>query len=103
MTGDHRFEEVFRSEDTQEGGDHDMCEVLDRIEQRGISIGKQEGAETERLSNIRNLMDTLALSAQEAMIKDILVPDPVVVSIWPAVVRGHRGRHRWRRQSPAPD
>lgn len=35
MTGDHRFEEV-----QQEGEVHTMCEVLDKIEERGITMGE---------------------------------------------------------------
>ena len=41
MTGDHRFEEVCN--DNREGGPHNMCEVLDRIENRGIQRGIQQG------------------------------------------------------------
>ena len=41
MTGDHRFEEVFAS--GAEGGPENMCEVLERIESRGITKGRAEG------------------------------------------------------------
>ena len=37
MTGDHRFEDVFS--DREEGGPKNMCEILDRIENRGIAKG----------------------------------------------------------------
>ena len=38
MTEDHRFEEAQR-----EGEVHNMCEVMDRIEQRGIKKGIKKG------------------------------------------------------------
>ncbi len=38
MTDDHRYEEVQR-----EGEIHTMCDVLDKIEERGIAIGEQRG------------------------------------------------------------
>lgn len=41
MTGDHRFEEVLTS--WTEGGPKNMCEVLSRIEDRGILRGREEG------------------------------------------------------------
>lgn len=41
MTGDHRFEDVCN--DQQEGGPQNMCEVLERVENRGIQIGTQTG------------------------------------------------------------
>lgn len=43
MTGDHRFEEICN--DDREGGPHNMCEVLDRIENRGIQQGENDFAE----------------------------------------------------------
>ena len=33
MSGDHRFEDVYN--ENKEGGPHNMCNVLDRVEQRG--------------------------------------------------------------------
>lgn len=47
MTGDHRFEDVCN--DQQEGGPQNMCEVLERVENRGvdkgIEIGMQRGTQ----------------------------------------------------------
>ena len=40
-----------------------MCEVLDRAENKG----RIEGAENARLENIRNLMESLQITAREAM------------------------------------
>ena len=44
MTGDHRFEDVCN--DKQEGGPQNMCEVLERVENRGIQIGMQKGTQS---------------------------------------------------------
>lgn len=41
VSGDYRFEEAFL--DQEEGGPHTMCEVLDKIENRGIQRGIQQG------------------------------------------------------------
>lgn len=50
MTGDHRFEETF-NDNNAEGRPHNMCDVLDRIENRGIKQGIQQGR-TEREAQI---------------------------------------------------
>jgi len=42
MAGDHRFETAFSEE--KEGGPVTMCEVLDRIEEKGRKEGRREGA-----------------------------------------------------------
>lgn len=44
MTGDHRFEDVCN--DQQEGGPQNMCEVLERVENRGMDKGIQIGTRT---------------------------------------------------------
>ena len=44
MTGDHRFEEAYDS--PKEGGPHNMCEVLDRVEKKGRQAGMQAGMRT---------------------------------------------------------
>ena len=48
-----------------------MCEVLDRAEARGImkgrEEGRQEGIDESRLESIRNIMDGLKFTAQQAM------------------------------------
>ena len=38
MTGDHRFEDAWK--DGKKGGPCNMCDVLDRIEKRGIQQGE---------------------------------------------------------------
>ena len=44
MTGDHRFEEAY--DPPKEGGPHNMCEVLDRVEKKGRQAGMQAGMRT---------------------------------------------------------
>ena len=73
---DARFEdtvnEIYSS--GEEGGTT-MCEVLDRIEARGIAIGEARGiaigeahgAERNAVQSIRSLMTTLKFTAQQAM------------------------------------
>ncbi len=41
MSGDYRFEEVYSSQ--AEGGPHTMCDVLDRVENRGLRQGVKQG------------------------------------------------------------
>ena len=41
MTKDNRFEDVYSPD--MEGGDINMCEVLDKIENRGIKKGIAQG------------------------------------------------------------
>ena len=44
MTNDHRFEEVYNeASDAQKGEMRNMCEILDKIENRGIEKGRAEG------------------------------------------------------------
>ena len=44
MTNDHRFEEVYNATSYgQEGEVRNMCEILDKVENRGIAIGNAEG------------------------------------------------------------
>ena len=41
MTKDNRFEEAYN--DAVEGGPQNMCEVLDRVENKGRAEGRPEG------------------------------------------------------------
>ena len=45
LTGDHRYEDII---DAEGGAPTDMCEVLDRVEQRGILIGEERGRQEGR-------------------------------------------------------
>lgn len=44
-----------------------MCNLSEGVEERGIAIGMERGIETGTLNAIRNLMDTLKLTAEQAM------------------------------------
>ena len=47
MTNDNRFEGAYNTNtDGQKGGPHNMCDVLDKVENRGIAKGKAEGEDT---------------------------------------------------------
>ena len=55
MTKDTRFEEVLNQEDgSDQGGVNNMCDVLDRVEAKGVAIGRAEGE-----SKLAELMDKL--------------------------------------------
>lgn len=56
ITHDDRFMEVL---DGEGGKPKDMCEVLDRVEERAV--------DKTRLESIKNLMETLKFTAQQAM------------------------------------
>ena len=67
-TCDERYIELLN----QEGGKpENMCEVLDCAEARGVikgrEEGRQEGIDESRLESIRNIMDGLKFTAQQAM------------------------------------
>ena len=60
LTHDNRFEEVL----TQEGGKpENMCEVLDRVEEKG----RKEGVDETRLESIKNVMESFKVTAKQAM------------------------------------
>ena len=62
MTRDNRFEEAINSNQA-EGGIQNMCDVLDRVEKKGM----ETGIENTTISNIKSLMETLKFTAQQAM------------------------------------
>ena len=44
MTDDHRFEDAYNtSTDDRKGGPRNMCDVLDKVESRGIAKGIEKG------------------------------------------------------------
>ena len=44
MTNDHRFEDAYNtSTDDRKGGPRNMCDVLDKVESRGIEKGIAKG------------------------------------------------------------
>ena len=59
MTNDHRFEDVYNeASDAQKGEMRNMCEILDKIENRGMEKGKAEG-NAEGKSQMADLMKIL--------------------------------------------
>ena len=58
----------FSDLSAQEGGrPTDMCEVLDRVENKGKEEGRIEGRVEGRIEGIRTLMKHFDLTAQQAM------------------------------------
>ena len=51
-----------------EGGKpENMCEVLDRAEERGRIKGIQEGIDESRIESIKNVMSAFKITAEQAM------------------------------------
>ncbi|MCI6948097.1 MAG: hypothetical protein MR754_04735 [Oribacterium sp.] len=63
MTSDHRFEDVYNeASDAQKGEMRNMCEILDKIENRGIEKGIEKGkaeGNAEGKSQMADLMKRL--------------------------------------------
>ena len=78
MTGDNRFEETINELKGKEN--INMCEVLDRVEARGIKKGIEQGIEKGRQEGIINILISLVndgiLSVYEAALRaDMSVED----------------------------
>ena len=65
MTGDHRFEEAYN--DQQEGGPQNMCEVLERVENRGMDRGIQIGIQRGTKTGIQQGEDMFALLVKKLL------------------------------------
>lgn len=62
MTNDNRFEEAYNTNtDGQKGGPRNMCDVLDKVENRGIEKGLAKGIEKGKAEGKIEGEDTLAL------------------------------------------
>ena len=70
MENDSRFEEVMNM-DSEKGVIGNMCDVLDRAEERGMKQGMKQGIlqgpQQTAVSNIRSLMANLNLTPKQAM------------------------------------
>ena len=64
MTGDNRFEETIN--DFKGKGKVNMCEVLDRVEARGIEKGRLEGRQEGTINTLISLVKDGILSLDEA-------------------------------------
>lgn len=65
ITNDNRFEEAFETDG--ERRPTNMCEVLDRIEKKGIQQGIQQGIEQTTLSLIKNLVKNAKYTVEDAL------------------------------------
>ena len=63
------FENEFDMTITEELGKEvsEMCNISKGVLEEGIEIGIEQGAEKERLSSIRSIMETMQLTAEQAM------------------------------------
>ena len=68
ITRDDRFADTLDEEGRKPGN---MCEVLDRVEEKGKiegrTEGRKEGIDEARLESIRNIMNTLKMTTNQAM------------------------------------
>lgn len=71
MTGDHRFEEICN--DNREGGPHNMCEVLDRIENRGIQQGENTFAELMSMLFAQGRIEDAKRAAEDQEYRHMLI------------------------------
>ena len=55
LTGDDSFEKVYNETNEKRGG-VTMCEVVERIRNKGIAIGRIEGARNKAVENARNFL-----------------------------------------------
>lgn len=69
LTGDSRYESMIEemTEVENTGGEVTMCELLDKYEAKGMARGITKGIANGRLEDIRNLMETMQWSAEQAM------------------------------------
>ena len=67
MTGDNRFEETINDFKGKEKVN--MCEVLDRVEARGIEKGRMEGRQEGTINTLISLVKDGILSLDEAAIR----------------------------------
>ena len=77
MTNDHRFEEVYNAaSDGQKGEMRNMCEILDKIENRGIEKGMAEGLAKGRAEGIEK-GNTEGKSQMADLMKILLAEDRI--------------------------
>ena len=68
MTGDARFEEtLIETESDGKKEMKNMCEVLDRIEERGIAIGEARGRAEGAFQSLSELVKDNIISVKEAV------------------------------------
>ena len=67
MTGDNRFEETIN--DLKGKEKVNMCEVLDRVEARGIEKGIEQGIKRGTINTLVSLVNDGILSSYEASLR----------------------------------
>ena len=71
MTNDHRFEEVYNeASDAQKGEMRNMCEILDKIENRGIEKGIEKGKAEGNAEGKSQMADLMKRLLDENRIED---------------------------------
>ena len=71
MTNDHRFEEVYNeASDAQKGEMRNMCEILDKIENRGIEKGIEKGKAEGNAEGKSQMADLMKILLTENRIED---------------------------------
>ena len=58
LTGDDRFEDSLNANTKKERRDITMCEVLDRVEDRGIKKGREEGRKEGRFELVLQMINS---------------------------------------------
>ena len=71
MTNDHRFEDVYNeASDAQKGEMRNMCEILDKIENRGIEKGIEKGKAEGNAEGKSQMADLMKILLTENRIED---------------------------------
>ena len=70
LTGDNSFEVAYNESNLKEKGGVTMCEVYERIINKGIAKGRAEGLTEGKADVIRKMLDAKALTVEQ--IADIL-------------------------------
>ena len=71
MTNDHRFEDVYNeASDAQKGELRNMCEILDKIENRGIEKGIEKGKAEGNAEGKSQMADLMKILLTENRIED---------------------------------
>ena len=78
MTNDHRFEDVYNeASDAQKGEMRNMCEILDKIENRGRAEGNAEGKE-QMAELMKNLLDENRIEDAKRAAEDLAYCDELM-------------------------
>ena len=74
MTNDHRFEEVYNeASDAQKGEMRNMCEILDKIENKGKTEGKNQMADLMKILLTENRIEDAKRAAEDLAYCDELM------------------------------